>query len=558
MVKRIFTLLNREIEGIHEAAYLLAGFALLSHLLAIVRDRLLAHSFGASELLDIYYAAFRIPDFIFVSLASIVSLFVLIPYLEEKRAKNVGANSFISSIFSAFFIFIVLASAAAYFLVPSLSQFLFPGFSGESLNELILLTRIMLLSPILLGISNIYASVTQLSRRFFVYALSPVLYNIGIIIGVFLLYPIFGISGLAIGVVLGALLHMLIQVPVVLRSKLAPRLTARINFKEVWRVVRSSIPRTTTLALNQVVLIYLLALASKMTVGSISIFTFGNNIQGVPLSIIGVSYSVAAFPTLTSLFYRGELKQFSDHMIVAIRHILFWATPAAVLFIVLRAQIVRVALGSGQFDWSDTRLTAAVVALFAVSLVAQSLELLFIRGYYAAGRTLKPFIVKLLTSAAVIFLAFRGVALYKNSIEFRYFVESLLRIEGIEGSEVVMLALAFTLGILISTVLFWLVFRRDFGHSLPPSLYRTLFQSFSGGMVAGAASYGTLLLLGFVLDLNTFVGIFLQGLGGGVVGVIVGAVTLKLLGNREVDEVIESLRHKFWQSKVIIADPEEL
>jgi len=121
MVKRLFTLLNREIVGIHEAAYLLAGFALLSHLLAFIRDRLLAHSFGASELLDTYYAAFRIPDFIFVSLASIVSLFVLIPFLVDKREKNLSANSFIDSIFSVFFIFIVVASAIAYFFVPFLS-----------------------------------------------------------------------------------------------------------------------------------------------------------------------------------------------------------------------------------------------------------------------------------------------------------------------------------------------------------------------------------------------------------------------------------------------------
>src|SRR5690606_25115168 len=133
------------------------------------------------------------------------------------------------------------------------------------------------------------------------------------------------------------------------------------------------------------------SLASTLTVGAISVFNLSYNLQSVPLSLIGVSYSVAAFPTLVEYFNGRNLREFMHHVMIPIRQIIFWSTPVITLFIVLRAQIVRVILGTGNFDWSDTRLTAAALALFIISVVAQSIVLLLIRAYYAAGRTWKPF-----------------------------------------------------------------------------------------------------------------------------------------------------------------------
>ena len=558
MVKRILTFLNRETSGLHEAAYLLASFAFLSHILALVRDRLFAHFFGAGTPLDIYYAAFRIPDFIFVSVASIASLFVLIPFIMDRIDDKEGLKDFLSSIFTAFFIFIILVSVVVYFFVPSLTNLLYPGFSADMIEQVVTLTRIMLISPILLGISNIFASITQVSRRFFVYALSPVLYNIGIIVGIVWFFPLAGMPGLAAGVVLGALLHALIQLPIVLKSGFSPRITAKINWSYVWSVVKMSLPRTFTLATNQLALLFLLALASKMAEGSISIFNFGSNIQGVPLSLIGISYSVAAFPTLTKLLSNGEKDKFIKHMSVAVRHVVFWSLPAATLFIVLRAHIIRVALGSGEFGWEDTRLTAAVLALFVWSLVAQSLELLFIRGYYAAGRTAKPLVVKSIATVLTVVAAFSGVWLFNSNEIFRYFMESLLRINDVEGSVVIMLALAYSIGTLFSGTTFWFMFKRDFGKSLSSSLYKTLFHSFSAAIITGTSAYGSLVVFSNFLDINTFIGVFSQAAIAGAIGTLFGVMTLTLLGNSEMKEILKSARHKFWRARAVLPDTEEL
>ena len=170
MVRRILNFISQEISGLHEAAYLLALFALFSQVLALVRDRLLAHVFGASHTLDVYYAAFRIPDLIFVSIASMVSISVLLPFLIEKieKAGEGKGREFVDQVFSIFFLAIVAVSVVVYFFVPELVSIALPGFANDALKpELIALTRILLLSPILLGFSNFLASITQMYNRFF-------------------------------------------------------------------------------------------------------------------------------------------------------------------------------------------------------------------------------------------------------------------------------------------------------------------------------------------------------------------------------------------------------
>lgn len=560
MIGRIAQLLETKTGGLHEAAYLLALFAFLSQLLALVRDRFLAHTFGAGVTLDVYYAAFRIPDFLFVAVASIVSLFVLIPFLTEKLGESVlSARRFLSGVTTAFFFFIVVVSVVLFVAMPWLAPRLFPGFADpDVIEQLIVFTRILLLSPILLGFSNILAGVTQVFKKFLIYALSPIVYNIGIIVGIVVLYPTLGTKGLVWGVVLGALLHLVIQVPSVLREGLLPRLTRAIDVREVLRVVRVSLPRTAALALNQAAVFALVALASLLPRGSISIFNFALNLQGAPLAIIGVSYSVAAFPTLARLFSEGDRGAFLNHMATAIRHVLFWSFPAMVLIVVLRAQIVRVVLGSGAFTWSDTRLTAAALALFVASLAAHSLMLLFVRGYYASGRTRRPLAVNAFVSGLIILSAYVGTLVFDRVPGIQDFIEALLRVSDVPGTAVLVLPLAYSLGMIVNAGMFWFLFRRDFGGHLPRHLYTTLWQSFSASVIAGGASYVVLQMLASLLDLNTFAGIFTQGLCAGIVGIVVFFVILRVTGNREIEEMWGAFRQRFWRAVPVAPEPEEL
>ncbi len=557
MVGKLFKFIEREISGLHEAAYLLGFFALLSQILGFLRDRLLASQFGAGEILDVYYASFRVPDLIFIWSSSMVSLSVLIPFLSRKQQEGkASARAFLDSVFSAFFFFLVIISIIAGVFAPEITRFFFPGFSSEMLTTAVLLTRILLLQPIFLGISNLFASVTQLEKRFFVYAVSPILYNLGIVIGVIFLYPLLGLSGLAWGVVLGALLHLGIQIPVIARAGMLPRLRLTWNVGVVKEVVFVSLPRTIALSLQNISVLLMTGLGSLLGVGSIAIFNLSWNLQSVPLAIVGASYSLAAFPTLAGLWNKGERATFIATLSTAMRHIIFWSMPALVLFVVLRAQIVRTVLGSGAFDWGDTRLTAAALALFALSVVAQSMTLLFTRGYYAAGKTRTPLLIATGGTLITVASAFLFSTLFSDISILRYFLESLLRVSDIFGTEMLVLPLAYSVGSIVSAGIFWLLFTRHF-EKFDLAVTRTFWQSFAGSVFMGFISYGLLGVFDEVFNIHTTLGIFLQGLCAGLGGMIAGAFILYVLGNEEIREIWKTIHHKIWKAKFIGPDPTE-
>ncbi len=555
MVNKFLRILHTEIRGLHQAAYLLAGFAFLSQVLALIRDRLLAAAFGAGSTLDVYYAAFRIPDFIFITVGSMVSISVLIPFLMDKiKAGQEDGKKFISNIFSFFFLLIVVSAIIGFFLTPFLSRLLFPGFTADKMNQVISLTRILLLSPIFLGLSNIFGTLTQAYRRFFLYALSPILYNLGIIAGVLFLYPMFGLTGLAYGVIIGAAMHFAIQIPFVVESKLFPQLQFKFDFKEIRRVLFISIPRTFTLGSDSISIIFLLSFASFMTAGSIAVFNFSYNLQSVPLSIIGVSYSLAAFPALIKYFSSGEKDKFAEQAIASAQHIIFWSVPVVVLFVVLRAQIVRTILGSGQFNWSDTRLTAAALACFAISLVFQNLTMLFVRAYYAVGKTKKPFIAKFINATTTVLFGYLFMLAFLRYPAFKNLLEYLFKVQGIPGSIILTLPLGWSIGEVINSVGLWFVFEKDFkGFSRP--VFRTLAQVLASSLIMGYVAYICLNIFDDLLNINTTIGVFMQGFLSGIIGIGFGILVLMVFRNQELSDIWQSFKGKVWKQPTVVPDP---
>jgi putative peptidoglycan lipid II flippase len=556
MVRKIFRFFYKESSTLHKAAYLLGLFAILSQVLALLRDRLLAHIFGADTALDVYYAAFRIPDFLFVTVASVVSLSVIVPFIVEKEKEgHESVHKFIDNVFSFFSIMIIFVCALTYFLIPSIADVLFKGFTAAEEAQVVMLSRILLISPIALGFSNLFGALTQAYNRFFIYASAPLVYNIGIILGIVFLSPVYGVVGVAIGVAIGAILHMLIQVPFVLKLGLFPRIPSRLDFKSISRVASLSLPRTLTLSINHIATIFMVAIASIMAAGSISVFSFSLNIQSVPLSVIGVSYSLAAFPTLSRHFADKNIKAFISQMSTTARHIIFWSLPVTALFIVLRAQIVRVLLGSGQFSWDDTRLTAAALAIFALSAVFQSLMLLFIRAFYSAGHTKKPLVVNLVSTFILILCSYILVKAFYRFDDFRYFIDALFKVEDVPGTAVLMLPLGYTIGTIINGILHWIGFEKDF-RGFSRGVSRTLFETASASVIlAFVANLYLSVFLG-LFNTDTFIGIFLQGFSAGLMGIIAGICILILLRNKEIDEVSSSIRSKFWKTKAIVTDKE--
>ncbi len=559
-MQRILKIFSKEYGNINQAALLLGLFTFLSQVLALFRDRNIAHFIGPSPDLDAYYAAFRVPDLIFISIASLASITVTIPFIVEKMKGDEvtkEARKFMNDVFTVFFSMIAIVALIAFIIMPYLASFIAPGFTPVMQDKVILLSRIMLLSPILMGLSSLFGTITQLFRKFFIYSLSPIFYNLGIITGVIFLYPVFGITGLVLGVVLGALLHFGVQFFASASCKFVPRFTRSIDFKEIKRVALISLPRTLGLSFNSIALISIIAFASYLPSGSISIFNFSFNLQSVPLNIIGVSFAIAAFPTLVKSFGKENNPEFRRHLKSTARQIVFWSLPIMFLFIVLRAQIVRVILGSGSFSWDNTRLVAASVAIFATSILAQGMTALLSRAYYAAGDTKRPLSVNLFCSVLIIILSYVFLHVFENFPYFRYFIESLLKVNDIEGTEVLMLPLAYSIGTILNFILHWYFVRRDFMNH-ESFITKTTFQSLGASFFLGLVTYLFLNIFSPIFGTTTFLGVFLQGFISGILGICAGILVLYMLKSEELADIIKAFKAKFWKVKIFVSPQEEL
>lgn len=544
MIQSIFRAITVRIGGLQQAAFWLALFSGLSLLLGFVRDRILAHYFGAGLELDMYYAAFEIPDILFVTAASVVSASILVPMFALRAREPKELASFINTIFSYFSVFIVIACVLAFVFMPELVQIFFGGFEAEASKQVIYFSRILLLSPLFLGFSNFFGSIIQYEKRFLLYSLSPLLYNTGIIGGLAFGAVKFGIVSAVFGVVIGAFLHMAIQAIFVFSSSERPRFEKQIlshaSWLEIKKVFTLSIPRAISLSAGSLVGLFFVAMASRLSVGSIAVFTLAFNLQAALLSLVGGSFSMAAFPTLSEHYVKKEIQLLIDCLSRGLRHIIFWALPASALFIILRAHIVRVVLGSGAFDWSDTRMTAAVLALFVVSVVFQCLQLFLTRAHYAFGKTRGPLFNNMAGAVFTVFLAF--VILNFSSVfsPFFSFVGEMLKVEDLSRVNVLVLPFSFSLGAFISAALLWFSIEKNIRIEIEQSIIKTVRD---GVLSSLALSLGIIFALRALNDyfvLDTLLNVFLHGLFSGLFGIACAVLVLFLLKNREMGEIAKS------------------
>ncbi len=521
MLRTLGAVLSREVRGLHEAAYLVAFLTLGSQLVALVRDRVFAHQFGAGHELDLFYAAFRVPDTLYALLASLVSVFVLIPFLEAASGRGDAAvRQFLSTVLSFFSYALIVLGAVAWCFAGLAVTFLYPDLVAQSHSELTAMVRIMLLQPLLLGASNLFGAYLQLRGRFVLYGLAPILYNVGIIAGAVALYPLLGVSGLAWGVVLGALLHLGVQAPFVRAAGVLPRFVVP-DWHTVCDVVRVSVPRALTLSMQQGVFLVVVACAATLGVGSVAILTLAWNLAAVPLALVGASYSVAAFPGLTRAYARGDHAAFAELVSGALRQVVSLALPVTALFLVLREDIVQAVLGSGAFGRAAVVETGAVLAAFVVSLIAQGISLLLIRVCYAAGKTTPPLIRTALGSAVAV-----GLALSMGAWPGGF--SSLL--PGAWAAGVVGVACAFSVGAFVQAVLLVGYVARNLVPLAQGSLGH-LARSVAASLACGGVAYSVVHVLGTPSGSVVALG---QGAVASMGGVVAWAAILVLLGGSEL------------------------
>lgn len=379
----------------------------VSGLLGLLRDRLLAHYFfsGYEAQLDAYFAAFVLPDTIFqlLILGALSAAFIPVftEYLHRNRQEAWDVAS--ASITEILSLFLGLSFLLFVFARPA-SQALAPNFSNELIDLMANLIRIMLGAQFFFALSSFMTGILQSHHRFLLPAIAPVFYNAGIIAGTITLSPLIGIYGPAVGVVLGALLHFLIQLPLALKLGFRFQLRFRSHHPGVLRIRRLMPARAATLAIGQLERIIAVRVSSSLLAGTLAIFNFARQLYLYPIILFGTTLGQASFPALTHAREEGE-EQFTHTVAVTLMQILYFAFPAATLLLVLRIPAVRLVFGARQFPWDATLLTAKAVAIFALSIPAQSITQLLTRAFYAAQNTRTPLITASLTTLLVVLLA---------------------------------------------------------------------------------------------------------------------------------------------------------
>lgn len=405
--------------NIFTAASFIILTTIFSQILGILKYRLLVTLFGASSDLGVFFAAFRIPDFVFqVVIAGALSS-SFIPIFTDFIAKNKKkeAFDFTSGLLTIGVIFFVFVSAIIIVFSYQLSSLIAPGFSKE---ELILMSRLMIiiqLSQVFFILGTVFTALLQSFQHFVIPGLATAFYNFGIILGliIFSYFFGFGIVGGAIGVLLGSIFFCLVQLPLLYITGFKFSASFGLNTGVV-RLVRLMIPRSVTLIVSQFAATANVFFASFISARALVIFDLAHTLAMAPVLLLGQSIAQASFPALS--LKSSDKKEFLSIFTSSFNQIIYLTLPISAILIVLRIPLVRLFYGASRFDWEATVETGLTLAYFSISITANALSALLARSFYAFKDSKTPLIVTAVSVAFNIFMSY--TLILKNHLPIYY------------------------------------------------------------------------------------------------------------------------------------------
>ncbi len=519
MWQRLFLKLQSTIVG---GAVLVGSAWIVSKFLGLLRQRLIASTFGA-ERADPIYAAFAIPDFIYGTLILGSLLTAFMPVFIATRQKDPEAawrisrtiiNVLVVVFFGLGLILLVAADPIVHLLVGK-------EISTAAQATAVHLTRIMSMNMMLFAVSNVLAGILQSFRHFLAVSLAPILNNLGIIFGLVVFVPQLGPAGVAWGAVLGAFLHTAIHFVAAWRVGWRFGPTSRLRNPDVQQVGRLLVPRTVGQSVTQLNQLVTVPIATRLGPSNLAIYRWANDIQDVPIGIVGVSMATVAFPVFVELLSQNRRPEFIVHFSRIVRQILFVIIPVTVLFLQLRAQFVRVIIGAGQVSWPETIATAQTLGFFALSFFAQSLIPVLARSFYAMQDTRTP----------VRFSIFSVILAIIASLV-------LSPVMGVQG-----LAVAYTISSVMNAGLLTWALHRRLGGLDDDRIIQSVVKIIGVTILMAVAVQGMkYFLVSFGLDLTRAIGVLAQALGAGAVGVVSYAIFASLFRLDEASLISQALQ----------------
>lgn len=547
MIQKLFTQESKTITG---AALIIGISAVLSRVLGLIRDRLLVSRFGVANDLDAYYAAFQIPNMLFALLVLGTLSVAFIPVFSEYLAKGKRQEAWriantvltVTTLGMAFLCAVLIAAA------PLLARLVAPGFEGEKLELTVRLTRIMMLSPLSFSISAVLSSVLNSFKQFLSVSLAPLLYNASIIFGILFLTGPFGVAGVAYGAILGAVLHILIQLPALSALGMRFRPAFDAGHAGVREIGRLFLPRVFGVDISQISVFIGSIVGSTLGAGAVALYNLSMNVAVVPIGIIAIPFAIAAFPTLSEAGAIRDRRAFVQTFAATFRQILFFLIPLAALAIVLRLHVIRVVLGAGTLSWAETRLAAASLGLFMLSLVFQGLTPLLARAFYALKNTLTPVLVSGVSVAMYLATTYVGIWwLDASKGGGNNFLRLPLGLYGVDDMRVLALPAAFSAASAIQVLLLVVILRKRFGPIGGTGVLRAFVKFFAGAVAAAIAARLTVGQTGNAFDTTTFLGVLFQAVSATLVGLTSYVLVLRLLKSEELAAVAGSFKKRMMK-----------
>lgn len=469
-------------------AVLMMILIFISRLLGFVRLRAAAEVFGRTWQTDAFNAAFVIPDLMYFLLVGGALSSAFIPVFTSYLAREEEDEGWevASTFLNANVILLVSLSLLGIIFAPYLAPFVAYKFSGAQRDLLISLMRIMFPAVFFTALSGLAVGVLNSYQRFTLPVVGPIIYNIGIILGAYLLGPKMGVTGMAIGTVAGAIGNFLLQLFQLSKWRSHYRLIINWHHPGIKRILALMLPALVSLSIAQINLIITQNLASGLEKGAITALQIANRLMQFPLGIFAMGISQVIFPTMTRQVARQEWDAFRRTFSRGLRSIFFVTIPSAVGLLALGEPVVRLLFQAGEFGPEDTRATAYALTFFAIGLFALSGIQILTRIYYSLQDTRTP--VKVGIQAVTINTAL--------SLAFLHFTDW-----GHGG-----LALAYSITNLASMTSFLLILRRRLGSIDGKRIFQTIARAGSASVVMGILVHLLASYLGKILDLTTLVG----------------------------------------------------
>jgi putative peptidoglycan lipid II flippase len=359
--------------------------------MAVLRDKVLAHTFGAGPELDAFFTALFLPQLVleFLVVGGVVGPFLPI-FVGLKGEAEATARDFARTILTGSMIAMAAAMALVIVFAPQTASFVAPGYVGDQRELYIGLLRVMALGQIVFAASFVLGEVLVAERRFLSYGLGDFAYNAGIVAGAMLLSGPFGIYGAAIGFLLGALGHLGVRLVGIYSTSFRPQLSLSLRTKGLGEFVRLSLPKMISQPMGTLMLIYFGSLASTLAPGSATSFNFARNFQSVGESVVGLAFATAAFPALSAASAAGDRRVFKRVFKTNLATIAFFSTCAGVGLLLFGGFAIRILLSGGAFDETDVARTTMVLMILAISVPFESLVELFARAIFATHNTVEP------------------------------------------------------------------------------------------------------------------------------------------------------------------------